>query len=57
MIAKKLKDKGVNVTPFVIGLGMDLSYLEKFNCIGTYADAETRESFEKVLENVVQKHF
>jgi Ca-activated chloride channel family protein len=55
VIAKKLKDKGVNVTPFVIGLGMDLSYLEKFRCIGSYEDAETRESFEKVLKNVVQK--
>lgn len=55
VIAKKLKDKGVNVTPFVIGLGMDLSYLEKFNCIGTYADAETKEAFSKVLENIVSK--
>ena len=55
VIAKKLKDKGVRVTPFVIGLGMDLSYLEKFNCIGSYADAETIESFSKVLENVVSK--
>lgn len=55
VVAKKLKDKGVNVTPFVIGLGMDLSYLEKFNCIGTYMDAETKESFTKVLETVVQK--
>ena len=34
VIAKKLKDKEVNVTPFVIGLGLDLSYLEKFQCIG-----------------------
>ena len=55
VIAKKLKDKGVSVTPFVIGLGMDLSYLEKFKCIGTYEDAETKESFERVLENVVAK--
>ncbi|MFT5780636.1 MAG: Ca-activated chloride channel family protein [Crocinitomicaceae bacterium] len=55
VIAKKLKDKGVKVTPFVIGLGMDLSYLEKFRCIGTYEDAETREAFKIVLENVVMK--
>jgi Ca-activated chloride channel family protein len=55
VIAKKLKDKGVKVTPFVIGLGMDLSYLEKFNCIGTFADAETKESFKNVLKNVVYK--
>jgi Ca-activated chloride channel family protein len=55
VIAQKLKDKEVNVTPFVIGLGLDLSYLEKFNCIGNYAEAETKEAFEKVLENVVAK--
>jgi Ca-activated chloride channel family protein len=55
VIAKKLKDKGVKVTPFVIGLGMDLSYLDKFNCIGTYADAETKDAFRNVLKNVVSK--
>jgi Ca-activated chloride channel family protein len=55
VIAKKLKDKGVKVTPFVIGLGMDLTYLEKFNCIGEYADAETKDAFRNVLKNVVNK--
>lgn len=55
VIAKELKDKGVKVTPFVIGLGLDLSYLEKFSCIGSYTDAETKESFAKVLQSVVSK--
>jgi len=55
VIAKKLKDKGVKVTPFVIGLGMDLSYLEKFNCIGPYSEAETKDAFRNVLKNVVSK--
>ena len=55
VIAKKLKDKGVKVTPFVIGLGMDLSYLEKFNCIGSFTDAETKEAFKLVLNNVISK--
>lgn len=55
VIAKKLKDKSINVKPFVIGIGMDLSYLEKFRCIGEYADAESPESFEIVLKNIVQK--
>ena len=55
VIAKKLKDKGVKVTPFVIGLGMDLSYLNKFNCIGTYSEAETKDAFENVLNNVISK--
>jgi Ca-activated chloride channel family protein len=55
VIAKKLKDKGVKVTPFVIGLGMDLSYLEKFNCIGSFADAETKDALRNVLKNVISK--
>ncbi len=55
VIAKKLKDKGVKVKPFVIGLGMDLSYLEKFNCIGNYSDAENRNALQSVLSNVLSK--
>jgi Ca-activated chloride channel family protein len=55
VIAKKLKDKGVKVKPFVIGLGMDLSYLEKFNCIGTYSDAENRTALQSVLTSVLSK--
>jgi Ca-activated chloride channel homolog len=53
--AKKLRDKGVKVTPFVIGLGMDLSYLEKFNCIGAFTDAESKESFKFVLTDIITK--
>ena len=55
IIAQKLKDKGVKVTPFVIGLGLDLSYLEQFNCIGQYAEAETKDAFRNVLKNVISK--
>ncbi len=55
VIAQKLKDKGVSITPSVIGLGLDLSYLEKFNCIGQYSEAETKDAFRAVLKNVVSK--
>jgi len=55
VIAKKLKDKEINVRPFVIGVGMDLSYLENFRCIGEYAEAETPDAFAVVLKNVVNK--
>jgi len=55
IIAQKLKDKGVKITPFVIGLGLDLSYLEKFNCIGAYSDAETKGAFKTVLKSVISK--
>lgn len=55
VIAKKLHDQGVKVTPFVIGLGLDLSYLEQFKCIGSYSEAETKESFKSVLSSVIAK--
>ncbi len=55
VIAKKLHDKGVKVTPFVIGLGLDISYLDQFKCIGSYMEAETKEAFKNVLKAVVSK--
>jgi len=55
VIAKKLHDKGVRVTPFVIGLGLDLSYLEQFKCIGSYTEAETKDAFRSVLKSVISK--
>jgi Ca-activated chloride channel family protein len=55
VIAKKLKDKNINVTPFVIGLGLNLDYLEQFKCIGSYSEAETKNAFKNALKNVVSK--
>lgn len=55
VIAKKLKDKEINVTPFVIGLGLDLSYLEKFRCIGEYSQAEDKEQFKYALSYIINK--
>lgn len=52
-VAKVLKNKGVNVTPFVVGLGIDLAYLNDFNCIGRFYEASTLKSFEKVMKSVV----
>ena len=55
VIAQKLKEKEVNVTPFVIGIGLDLSYLEKFNCIGSFTEAENKKTFKAVLTNIIDK--
>lgn len=52
-VAKKLKDKGIIVTPFVVGLGIDLKYLNDFECIGRFYEASTLVSFEKVMKSVV----
>lgn len=55
VIADKLRAKGITISPFVIGLGMDMKYLEKFDCIGEYKNAEDRISFSSVLKTVVDK--
>lgn len=55
VIAAKLRKKFINVTPFVIGLGMDLSYLDKFSCIGEYSKAENVVQFKYALESVLHK--
>jgi len=34
---------------------MDLSYLDKFECIGSYTDAESKAAFENVLSNILSK--
>ncbi len=52
-IATKLKAKEIGVKPFVVGLGMDLSYLEKFNCIGTVFDATNEGDFRLAIQNVL----
>lgn len=52
-VAKSLKDKGVDVTPFVVGLGIDLSYLNDFSCIGRFYEASTLASFKKVMQSIL----
>lgn len=55
VIADKLRAKGITISPFVIGLGMDMSYLSHFDCYGNYKSAEDPMAFEAVLKNVVDK--
>lgn len=52
-VAAKLKAKEINVTPFVVGLGIDLKYLNEFDCIGRFYEASTLQSFKKVMKSVI----
>lgn len=54
-IAKALHNKGITVKPFVVGIGMDLSYLNYFKCIGKYMSAETPGAFRSVLKSIVDR--
>ena len=55
VIADKLRAKGISISPFVIGLGLDMSYLDQFDCIGNYKSAEDPQAFQAVLKNVVNQ--
>ena len=50
LIAKKIKLK-----PFVIGLGLDTSYLNQFQCVGEFLSAENEDSFKSVLKFVISQ--
>jgi len=53
IIADKLRAKGIVIRPFVIGVGIDMEYLNYFDCIGTYLDANDKNSFIQVMKTAV----
>lgn len=54
-VSRALKAKGIKLQPFIIGLGLDTSYLSQFECIGEFMSAETEDAFESVLNFVVSQ--
>lgn len=54
-VARALRAKGIKLKPFIIGVGLDTSYLDQFNCIGEFLSAETEASFQSVLKFVVSQ--
>lgn len=54
-VSRALREKGIKLQPFIIGLGLDTSYLSQFECIGEFMSAETEDSFQSVLNFVVSQ--
>lgn len=54
-VALALKQKNIKLKPFVIGLGLDTSYLSQFQCIGEFLSAENEDSFKSVLKFVISQ--
>jgi len=54
-VSMALRKKGIKLKPFIIGVGLDTSYLGQFNCIGEFLSAETEASFQSVLKFVVSQ--
>tara|TARA_B100000401_G_C52773262_1_gene704347 strand:- start:187 stop:1563 length:1377 start_codon:yes stop_codon:yes gene_type:complete len=54
-VSLALRKKGIKLKPFIIGVGLDTSYLDQFNCVGEFLSAETEDSFKSVLSFVISQ--
>ncbi|MGY6562742.1 MAG: vWA domain-containing protein [Luteibaculaceae bacterium] len=52
-IAKALRSKNIILKPFVIGIGIETEYLNAFDCIGSYFDAQNAGMFKQILDIVI----
>lgn len=54
-VSLALQKKGIMLKPFVIGIGLDQSYLNTFGCIGKFYDASNESSFKNILNIVISQ--
>jgi Ca-activated chloride channel family protein len=54
-VSLALQKKGIILKPFVIGIGLDQSYLNSFGCIGKFYDASSESSFKNILNIVISQ--
>jgi Ca-activated chloride channel family protein len=54
-ISLALQKKGVVLKPFVIGVGLDQSYINAFGCIGKFYDASSESNFKNILNIVISQ--
>ncbi len=54
-VSAALQKKGIILKPFVIGIGLDQSYLNTFGCIGKFYDASNESSFKNILNIVISQ--
>lgn len=54
-VSLALQKKGIILKPFVIGVGLDESYMNAFGCIGKFYDASSETSFRNILNIVISQ--
>ena len=54
-VSQALQKQGVILKPFIIGIGLENEFKAQFECVGKYFEANTEETFEKVLKVVVSQ--
>lgn len=55
LISQALQKKGIFLKPFIIGLGSSEQFKLKFDCVGTYYDANTEKDFESVVGVIISQ--
>lgn len=54
-VSRSLQRKQIFLRPFVIGLGMNKSFDEQFNCLGRFFDAANVRDFHRVLNSTLEQ--
>ena len=54
-VSRLFAKKGIILKPFVIGIGLDKSWQDNLDCVGTFFDAANERDFSNIL-NVVISH-
>ncbi|MEJ2005787.1 MAG: hypothetical protein P8X57_12700, partial [Cyclobacteriaceae bacterium] len=53
-VSRELQRKGIFLRPFVIGIGMNASFSEAFECVGSYYDATDVNQFRMALSQAIE---
>jgi Ca-activated chloride channel homolog len=54
-VSLALQKKGIILKPFVIGIGLDQSYMNSFGCVGKFYDASSEANFKNILNIVISQ--
>ncbi|MCW3083005.1 MAG: cobaltochelatase subunit [Bacteroidetes bacterium] len=54
-VSLALQKKGIVLKPFIIGIGLDQSYMNSFGCVGKFYDASNESSFKNILSMVISQ--
>jgi Ca-activated chloride channel family protein len=54
-VSRALQKKGIFLKPFVIGLNLSTELQKQFECVGTFFDAATEQSFVSILNVVISQ--
>ncbi|MBK9284632.1 MAG: VWA domain-containing protein [Sphingobacteriaceae bacterium] len=52
---QKLMEKGIIFKPFIIGIGLSIDQIKTFECVGTYFDYDSDETFGDITKIIQQQ--